>query len=277
MIRVCYVDEAGCTGVLPTATSAVQPAFVLAAVVFHQNHLPHLTQEFLALKRKFFPALTPNTIPFLQHVRVEIKGSELRKSIRAGDRNQRRHAFGFLDGCVKLLEKYNSKIFCRVWIKGIAHPIDGKAVYTYSIQSACTAFQNLLEFENRDGVMIADSRTPYQNINVSHSIFTQKFKANGDAYGRILEMPTFGHSENHVGLQIADIVCSALIFPIATHTYCAGHITSVHVNPSYAFIKQRYGTRLKELQYRYLDDGRYHGGITVNDQLMQRSSAEMFR
>ena len=34
-----------------------------------------------------------------------------------------------------------------------------------------------------------------QNDGVSHSIFTQKFKATGDAYGQY-EMPTFGHSEN---------------------------------------------------------------------------------
>lgn len=276
-MRICYVDESGCTGVLPAPISPIQPVFILSAVVFHQNHLAHLTQEFLTLKRKFFPALTPNTVPFLQHVLVEIKGSDLRRSIRIGGRNLRRHTFGFIDGCIDLLVKYNARIFCRVWVKGIGAPISGTAIYTYSIQSACTAFQKLLEFEDNEGVMICDSRLPHQNVDVSNSIFTQKFKASGDAYGRILEMPTFGHSKNHVGLQIADIVSSALIFPIATHTYCTGHVNNVHVNNRFGLIKARYRQALKNLQYRYLEVDRYHGGITVNDQLLRRSSVEMFR
>jgi hypothetical protein len=32
-------------------------------------------------------------------------------------------------------------------------------------------------------------------------------------------MPTFGHSENHAGLQLADLVCSALLFPMAMDAY----------------------------------------------------------
>lgn len=150
-------------------------------------------------------------------------------------------------------------------------------MYTYSIQALCKSFQNLLELENNHGIIVADSRNPYQNVGVSHSIFTQKFKATGDAYGRILEMPVFGHSENHVGLQLADILCSALLFPMATFTYCTGYMNSVHVHPKYKLIKERYAARVMNLQHRYLDQGRYRGGITVNDQIAQRTGGELFR
>lgn len=276
MIRICYIDESGCIGVLPSATSSIQPLLVVAGIVFHQNHLTNITQEYLALKRKFFPALTPSTVPFLTHARIEIKGSDLRTTIRNGNRNERRHSFGFLDGIISILERYNAKIFGRVWIKGIGHPIHGKSIYTYSIQAACADFQNLLEFENLNGIIVADSREYLQNVGVSHSIFTQKFKATGDAHGRILEMPMFGHSENHTGLQLCDLLCSAILFPIASITYCAGFVNSVHVHPKYMLIKQRYASRIGSLQHRYLDGGRYHGGIAVNAH-QHRSGGILFR
>ena len=35
-------------------------------------------------------------------------------------------------------------------------------------------------------------------------------------------MPVFAHNQNHAGIQIADLVCSALLFPMATTRYCLG-------------------------------------------------------
>lgn len=277
MIRVCYIDESGCTGVLPSPNSPIQPLLVIAGIVFHQNHLTNITQEYLTLKRRFFPALTPNNVPFLTHARIEIKGAEVRAAIRNGNRNERRHSFGFLDGVLNILERYNAKIFGRVWIKGIGQPFNGRSVYTFSIQSACADFQNLLEFENLSGIIVADSREYLQNVGVSHSVFTQKFKATGDAYGRILEMPMFGHSENHTGLQLCDLLCSAILFPMASITYCSGFVNSVHVHPRYALIKNRYAARVNALQHRYLNGGRYHGGITVTDSHLHRSGGILFR
>jgi hypothetical protein len=134
----------------------------------------------------------------------------------------------------------------------------------------------LLDFENLNGIIIADSRDYVQNVGVSFSVFTQKFKATGDAYGRVLEMPTFGHSENHIGLQLCDLLCSAIIFPMASITYCNGAVNNVHVDPKYQLIKTRYAARIKDLQHRYLDGGRYRGGITVSDGIAQRSSRDLF-
>ena len=89
-------------------------------------------------------------------------------------------------------------------------------------------------------------------------------------------MPVYGHSDNHVAIQITDILCSALLFPITTYAYCTGHITSVHVNNKYELLQSRYAKRLKELSFRYNDGERYRGGITVYDALAKRNANQFF-
>ncbi|WP_421846202.1 DUF3800 domain-containing protein [Marinobacter sp.] len=212
----------------------------------------------------------------------EIKGSDLRTDIRKKGRNTRRRAFGWLDKTLDLLERLNCRIVSRIYVKPPGGAFDGKKVYSASIQKICEAFQSFLEEREGNGIVIADSRTPAQNQNVSQSVFTQKFKVNGDRYDRVLEMPLFGHSENHAGLQMVDWISSSLLFPIATKTYCDGYIQSIHLHQKDALIKSRYSDRLRNLQYRYQvekNNGvfRYSGGITVNDGISQKSSVYMFR
>ncbi len=89
-------------------------------------------------------------------------------------------------------------------------------------------------------------------------------------------MPLYGHSDNHVAIQITDILCSALLFPIATTVYCTGHITSVHVNSKYQLLRERYAVKVKELSYRYHDGTRYKGGITVRDELTGKNANSFF-
>jgi hypothetical protein len=198
-LRVCYLDESGDTAWLPTPASPIPPAFVPAAVIVKQVRIQSLTAEFLGLKQRFFPNLMPRTGHYLDCVRREIKGADIRRELRAGRRTIVRHHLGFLDQFVGLLERHEVKIVGRVWIKGIGKAIDPTALYTSSVQSICTYFQDLLEREEDVGFVIADSRTASQNSQVAHSVFTQKFRLQGDPYERMLEMPTYGHSENHVG------------------------------------------------------------------------------
>lgn len=275
-MRVCYVDEAGCTGRLPSSTSPVQPAFVLVGVALPWVSVRPLTNDFLQLKRTFFPRAMAAHPKFLDGVRVEVKGSELRKDI-ARETAARRHAIGFLDKALRLLGTYEARIFGRVWVKGLGDPFDGTAVYTYSMQDICATFQHMLCTERTHGFVIADSRDKSKNSSVSHSIFTQKFRSAGDPLDRIVEMPTFGHSDNHVGLQLSDLVCSALLYPMTMHAYCSGHVTNVHVRPGYHIIGPRYGAALKALQYRYQgSDGRWRGGMTVSDAIGQRPGSLLF-
>src|SRR5690606_19469580 len=116
-----------------------------------------------------------------------------------------------------------------------------------------------------------DCRSKAINVSVSHSIFTQRFKSSGDQYNRILELPLFANTDNHAGLQVADLLCSALLFPIAAYSYCLGHVNNVHVSQEYELLKTRYGSRLQQLQHRYRDGkDRYRGGVTVSDALLKR-------
>ncbi len=285
-MRICYVDESGDTGVLPVANSPVQPVFVITGVSFNFADLRTLTFEFLNLKQRFFPnsqirvgnpPVVQNPPNFLDWVLAEVKGSDLRRGLWTGGRNRRRHVLGFLDHFVSFLQNHDAKIMGRLLLKGIATPINGRSVYTSAIQTIFSTFQNYLSSINDSGIIVMDSRTKHQNVNVSHSLFTQKFQASGDPYPNIIEMPTFGHSENHVGIQIADFICSSLLFPMATHSYCDGHVTNVHVQANYGLLRPRYGLALRALQHRFQDQtGRWRGGVVVNDSLTQRPGSHLF-
>lgn len=233
--------------------------------------------EFLSLKQRFFPGIVAKNHKHLEGILIEIKGSDIRKNISLGSRIERRHAIGFLDKIVDLLIKYDMVLFGRVGVKGIGINIDGRAMYTSSIQYIHNCFHHYLIKEDSIGIGIADSRNPSGNAHVSHSIFTQKFKVGGDSYSRVVEMPTFGHSENFAGIQIVDLICSAIIFPMAIYTYCTGYINNVHMRPGYNLIKDRFAPRIEPLLFRYADaNGRWRGGLTVDDKLGQRPSGRLF-
>jgi len=275
---LCYVDEAGCPGALPSADSSVQPVLVVAGLILPQEKLRTVTTELLALKSTFNPNMVKQSAEHLSKILIEVKGADLRRDIREGNRDQRRYAMRFMAKALDILERAQARIVVRLWIKKPAADFNGTAVYTSSIQWICQCFQNYLLENDGTGLVIADSRRPAQNVNVSHSIFTQKFRATGDPFERILETPTFGHSDNHACIQIADLLCSAFLFPIATHVYCLGHVQSMHVSDEYAQIVSAFSDRLKNIQYRYLDkDQRWRGGITVSDSIAQRSASEIFR
>ncbi len=270
-VRICYVDESGDTRPLASATSAVAPVCVIGGVVFEQDAISSLTKGFLQLKQRRFPKLVPRRGRLHERVLCEIKGSDLRRTLRQGrGRNARRHTLGFLDKLLALLEEHEAQVFARVWVKEIGGGVNGRALYSSSMQALCSCFQHLLDEHGDQGFVIADHRTPALNVPVSHSVFTQKFKQAGDEYSRILEMPTFGDSRNHVGIQIADLLCSALIFPMATYAYCREHVSSVHVDDGFGVLSERFGQRLGQIQFRFDEAGRKRGGITVDDRLGHR-------
>jgi hypothetical protein len=281
VVRICYVDESGDTRDLPARPphKNVTPVLVVAGVVIDQRLLENLTRAFIETKSRFFPGEMRTTKTRLQRILPEIKGADLRRAMRTGaPRRNRRQAIGFLDALMEILEYHDAKIFGRVWVKELGKICDDRSIYTFSVQDICADFQNLLETAGDDGLVIADSRNPAPNASVAHSVFTQKFKVDGDRYPRILEMPVFGHSENHAGLQIADLLCSALLFPMATNCYCIGHVSNVHVDAGFRQLRERYGGRLRALQHRYDDDrGNRRGGLTVSDPVGKKPGGLLFR
>ena len=278
-MKICYVDEAGCTGWLPAAVTDIQPVLVFAAVFFDYSRLHQITESYLRLKQRFFPGSFPaEGNRFLSGILSEIKGSDLRNAISNGHRNTRRHRLGFLDGVIKIIEENEIQLMGRVWVKGISVPINGRSVYTFSIQAIYQVFQHYLTRQNDFGSVVLDSRWLSANRQVAHSIFTQKFRLAGDMYDRIVDLPAFAHSDNHAGLQIADLIASAYLFPMSTYTYSRGHVTGVHVQPGFERIKRRYRLPLRDAQYRFQEaSGRWRGGITVADMLEHRSGGLLFQ
>lgn len=276
-MQVFYVDEAGCTGMLPSATAPIQPVFVLGGVILDQSRLRDFTLDWLHLKDRFFPGLKAPNADFLDWIAVEIKGADLRRRIRDGKRDPRRQALGFMDKFLELLEKHDARLLARLYVKPIGVAFNGRSVYTSAIQILAAEFQRYLDVTRSAGMMILDSRNKPKNTNVSHSVFTQKYRAGGDAYAGLVEMPVFGHSDNHAGIQAADMICSAFLFPMAAYVYCQGHVNNIHVHLQYYRIRDRYGARLKRLQFRFQDANQWwRGGVTVSDGIGHQKGGVLF-
>ena len=277
-MQLCFIDEAGDLGALrdPPAPND-QPVLAIAGLFLGADRLANLTHDYLDLKHRFFPNLHYPSTRRLDRILPQVKGAEIRRHATRGNARQRAHAIGFLDHVMGLLGRHEVQLVARISVKARGRPFRSTAVYTSSIQALCTYFEHHLSQSGSCGLCVADSRSKSKNLRVSHSIFTQKFSADSN-YARQVELPTFGHSDNHAGLQICDIVCSGLLYPIACYAYCTGQVNNVHVQPGAARLRHRYGQQLKELQHRYYDagEGRHVGGVVVSDYLNRSSGALMF-
>lgn len=120
-MQFCYVDEAGCTGVLPSASCDIQPVLVVVGVVIPHQTLAELTREFIHLKRAFFPANRPRASTSLDWIAAEAKDP------RCGGRPLGRPATGA--GMRSVFSKKRSRSWSgttagskgRIWVKGLAN------------------------------------------------------------------------------------------------------------------------------------------------------------
>ncbi len=278
---ICYVDEAGDTGQFYFDRKDSQPAFVLSGLILPYVTLRQYTEAFIALKMKYFPDKCNGT----RHnaVLAELKGSDLRQVFTKKNEQNKRHTLGFLNGLVALIGEHRGKIIGRIHIKKPDTPSKPAAIYTSSMQNICSSFQKFLQARENLGAVICDSRDYNQNNQTSHAIFTQMYKYGGDAYPNIVDMPTFGDSRNHAGIQTADLISSALLFPMAMHAYCIGHgLRNTHVQPKYRVLRETFWSKLAQLQYRYdiahLDKStKRSGGINVSDKLGRKHGSYLFK
>lgn len=270
---LCYIDESGgfeAPGSGPGAT----PLMLFAGLTISAAAVSPLTTDLLALKRKFYPGKAAKRLDYL---RVEVKGAELRSAIRSTSRRKQRHAFGVLDGVVALLELHEVRLVGRVWIKEATTALDPSTSYTFAIQDIARHFNSFLTAEDSQGILLCDSRLHRQDAQVAHSLFTRKYKRSGDELPRLVEPTVFGQSESHAGLQIADLVASAMLYPMACRVYCAGHVSGHDMKRRLDVVRSRYATRLKPLQYLYRDAvGKMRGGVIVSDKLGQKPSRALF-
>jgi hypothetical protein len=248
---------------------------VIVGVIVDAALVPMLTREFLALKRRHFP----HRFEFghaLSHVLAEIKGAEVLQMARHPSRNKRRRSLLLRTELLELLGRYGCRVVGRVWVKQAGVSLKPTETYTYAVQDIAAHFSQLLLERRSQGILIADSRNPGPNVEVAHSIFTQKWRTGGDPYPPVMEVPLFAHSDNHVGLQIADLVATTLVFPMAASAYGAP-ATSVHCAGQYHGIRAAHGRALCALQYQYLDEtGKFRGGIVVSDPVNKYPSSRLF-
>lgn len=274
-VHICFIDESGGFEV-PASNPAATPLMAIVGLIVDTGEIEEATDELLDAKRRFFPQKCRAPL-HLDHILAEVKGADLRSSIRSNSRNPRRHAFGYLDCVADILEQRQMVIIGRVWIKAVGQPLDPAPSYTYAIQDLARHFQRFLDAKQSSGLMICDSRMHNQNSQVSHSIFTQKHRSAGDPLPRILEAPVFGSSGNHAGLQLADTLASALIFPMAARVYCAHQWSGNHTHPRFDDLRRRYAPRLSPLEFRYQNAaGHWLGGIVVSDRLRKLPSHRLF-
>ncbi|MCO6005939.1 DUF3800 domain-containing protein [Actinoallomurus purpureus] len=224
----CYLDESGgCEP--PDQTPNATPAMVILGLIIPARHIPALARDFLALKRRHFPGRF-RCGPALDHVLTEVKGSDILQMTRKDSRDRRRQAKLVRHDLLKLVDGYGCQIVGRVWVKEKGKSLKSDPTYCYAVQDIARHYSKFLSEEHSKGVLIADGRTPGLNVTVAHSIFTQKWRTAGDPYPPLLEVPLFAHSDNHVGLQIADLIASTLVLPMAAAAYGAPP-DSVHALP----------------------------------------------
>nr|WP_246880883.1 DUF3800 domain-containing protein [Chromobacterium violaceum] len=273
-VHLCYIDESGNSETIINPNDNVQPMLILLGLFVDGTKTFDITKDFIALKKKYFPALFPSGQQSLDALLFELKGSDIRSAIRKNSHSSQivQHHFRFLDSILALLAKYDIKITARIWVKGFNKPLQDKSVYTLTTQQIAVRFQKYLEGVDSDGIMVMDYRDPTKNGWVANSVFTQQLKNGGNAYPRIREIPTFGVSDNHAMLQICDLICSSILYPMAGIKFCSGIVNNAHTHANYQWIVQRYSKRLKALQYHCTVNNQKYWGITAHNQLTPQNT-----
>jgi hypothetical protein len=258
----CYLDESGGTEP-PDESRSATPVMVILGLLVDSSRVRALTEDFLAFKRRHRPDWFARG-PALDHILGEIKGSHILQMTRKDSRELRRRTWLILDDLLDLLNRHGCRIVGRIWVKGPRAGLKPDATYCYAVQDIARHFGHYLLSRRSHGVMIADSRSQNLNVNTAHSIFTQKWRSGGDPYPALQEVPVFAHSDNHAGLQIADLVASTLVFPMAVAAFGA-EPGSVHASPRYLQLRDEFAGRVRELEYVYRDEnGRRRGGLVVS-------------
>jgi hypothetical protein len=250
-VQLCYVDESGKADMLVHGDRDEQPVVVIGGITIPEPCLKDLTHEWIDLKRRFLPGLSQRRgqTGWLDGILREIKGSNLRKGFRVkGTRRQRKNSIGVINGAIKLLERHDGRLIARVWVKKVAEANNDMSMHSSSLQFISSAFHAGLAPDER-GMVVVDSQTYQHNHKLAHSMFTQLFGTN-PPHDRLVDMPVFGHSDNHAGLQIADLMCSAVLAPIACSVYAGAYSNwNVHCDSGFLDIRDKFGARLEALTF----------------------------
>lgn len=277
-MQLCYVDESGTAETLVKTDGEQQPVVVIGGVVLPECELTKITHEWIELKKKYNPVLYKTGRGWLDAILAEVKGAKLRKGFRdKASVRQQKQAIGMIDGTLDLLERHNAQVLGCVWMKRLDTENDDMKIHASSLQFICGAFDEGLPAKER-GMVVVDSQTYQHNHRLAHSIFTQRFAKDPKHVG-LVDMPVFGHSDNHAGLQIADLLCSAVLAPTACAVYAGTYADwNMHCQSAYLDIRERFGDRLRAMTFRckHPRTGKHCPSVIVNDRINKRGGYLMW-
>ena len=248
----CFIDESGCPGPLPTISSAVQPILVIAGIALDTSAITTVTRQFARLVQRYRHGESrPNDI-CTDLLGELIKGAEVRKAFRTDPAAAERREFPFIDSVLTLLRTHEAKLYGTVIVKAAGEEFDGRRAYSQALSTIAKEFHRTLEAAETQGTAIADFRESKLNGRVSTDLMEAKLGPAGDQLPRLLYPPTFGNSEVHAPLQLVDLVCSAMLWPIAAWHFRERLDGSPHIAPAAdVCIRRRFRRRLREVVPRY--------------------------
>jgi hypothetical protein len=245
MTFTCFIDEAGCPGRLSSRTAEIQPFLVIAGVCLRSADDTTFTRQFTALKHKYVLSRDPlgAAAVTLTH---EIKGCELRAQMRKEPQGTG-PAHVLLNDLLRLLKQFDAHLFAHIAPKPPGEKFDGRSIYAAAMEYLARDFHRLLELQCADGLIVADFREPQLNALMTRPIAQAKYLSR-DELPHLIGVPSFGHSESHAGLQVADLLASALLFPAVSTRHARSLPEHPHLHPHDAQIAHRFRQRLLALQ-----------------------------
>ena len=271
MPHICYIDESGDLNGLHSAQRLVegQPVLVVLGLIVPEESLAQITFGLLEIRGKFGPG------------RAEVKGAELRGDLaKPSDENSRHAGLVALKSALELLEDADARVTGRVCVKPAGEPFDGDDAHDRALRFIAGNFSRFLRAEKSEGRVVCDSRG---SVDCDNNMRAARALRRPFGFRRPeFPPPVFAHSEDCVGLQLADWLCSALVAPVAATAYCGDCERlreSVHVNGNYLRFRDRHGGGewLWRRQLRFAArGGRMRMGLEVDDP-RGRSSELLFR
>ena len=270
MSHICYIDESGdLDGLLsPGRLIEGQPVYAVLGLIVSEKSIARVAPDFVKIRELFAPGQS------------EVKGSDLRRDLSSAD-NSRPAGFVALKAALKLLESADARVTGRVCVKRAGELFDGKGADARALGFIAENFSRFLRMKNLKGRVVFDSRggklTARENKRAAQSMLRSSKRPESK-----LRCPlVFARSEDHVGLQLADWLCSALVAPLAATAYCGDCSRlrdSRHVHANYLKIRGRHGggAWLWHRQLRFQTGGRARWGLEVDDP-RGRSSERLFR
>ncbi|MEJ7784720.1 MAG: DUF3800 domain-containing protein [Solirubrobacteraceae bacterium] len=278
----CFVDESGSAELLNAVSDPGTPVFVIGGVIIDHARLPSLTRDWVRLKqaRTGAPAVS-----MAAALATDTKGARVRRNLFvSSSKAERSNAFAFIDDFLSLLERHEVQILGTVWLKELREGLSEQETYAVSVQRLAQDFHARLASERRRGLMVLDARSAHKDRQVIEAVFNDKYLTATsrtdrlrDELPNLMDLPHLGHSNYSFGLQLADYVVSALIFPLAATAYRASWIANRHVDHGFGALRYGFGARVEALQYRYRAQTGRRGGFVVGPAGRGHDSRLLFR